>query len=128
MRQFLRAKIHRATVTEANLEYIGSVTIDSELMERVDIAPYERVLIVDNTNGSRLETYAIPGPAGSGVVCINGAAAHLVREGDQVILMAFGYGDQPEAPKQILVDDENRFVREIETHERGVIGAASAAR
>ena len=126
MRQFLRAKIHRATVTEANLEYMGSVTIDSELMERVDIAPYERVLIVDNTNGSRLETYAIPGPAGSGIICINGAAAHLVRAGDQVILMAFGYGDHPEPPKQILVDEQNRFVREIETHERGVIDAVAA--
>ena len=66
MRQFLRAKIHRATVTEADLDYMGSVTLDSELMERVDIAPYEKVLIVDNTNGARLETYAIPGPAGSG--------------------------------------------------------------
>ena len=121
MRQFLRAKIHRATVTEANLEYMGSVTIDVELMERVDIAPYEKVLIVDNTNGARLETYAIPGPAGSGTICINGAAAHLVHEGDQVILMAFGIGDRPAPPKQILVDAANRYVREIEIDERGVI-------
>ena len=126
MRQFLRAKIHRATVTEANLEYMGSVTIDSDLMERVDIAPYERVLIVDNTNGSRLETYAIPGPAGSGVLCINGAAAHLVDPGDQVILMAFGYGDAPSLPKQILVDEDNRYVREIDYEERGVIEASPA--
>ena len=121
MRQFLRAKIHRATITEADLDYMGSVTIDSELMERVDIAPYERVLIVDNTNGSRLETYAIPGPAGSGVLCINGAAAHLVNKGDVVILMAFGFGDKPEPPRQILVDEDNRYVREIATEERGVI-------
>ena len=127
MRQFLRAKIHRATVTEADLEYMGSVTIDSDLMEKVDIAPYERVLIVDNTNGSRLETYAIPGPAGSGVICINGAAAHLVQAGDQVILMAFGYGDAPTTPKQILVDEKNRFVRDIALDERGVIHAESAA-
>ena len=103
---------------------MGSVTIDSELMDRVDIAPYERVLIVDNTNGARLETYAIPGPAGSGVLCINGAAAHLVKVGDQVILMAFGFGDRPEPPKQILVDDQNRYVREIAADERGVIGAS----
>lgn len=127
MRQFLRAKIHRATVTEADLEYMGSVTIDESLLERVDIAPYEKVLIVDNTNGSRLETYAIPGPAGSGVVCINGAAAHLVQKGDQVIIMAFEYGDEPRSPRQILVDEENRFVRDIELHERGVIGAAGPA-
>lgn len=121
MRQFLRAKIHRATVTEADLEYMGSVTIDSDLMERVDIAPYEKVLIVDNTNGSRLETYAIPGPAGSGVLCINGAAAHLVQPGDQVILMAFAYGDEAGEPKQILVDEKNRYVRDIAPEERGVI-------
>lgn len=128
MRQFLRAKIHRATVTEADLEYMGSVTIDSDLMKRVDIAPYERVLIVDNTNGSRLETYAIPGPAGSGVICINGAAAHLVRAGDQVILMAFGYGEAAKTPKQILVDERNRYVRDIALEERGVIHAAPATR
>lgn len=121
MRQFLRAKIHRATVTEADLDYMGSVTLDSELMERVDIAPYEKVLIVDNTNGARLETYAIPGPAGSGVVCINGAAAHLVKKGDQVILMAFGIGDEAGTPKQILVDEQNRYVRDIALEERGVI-------
>ncbi len=123
MRQFLRAKIHRATVTEADLEYMGSVTIDSDLMERVDIAPYERVLIVDNTNGARLETYAIPGEPGSGTICINGAAAHLVSKGDQVILMAFGFGEVPVEPKQILVDERNRFVREIALEERGVISA-----
>lgn len=128
MRQFLRAKIHRATITEADLEYMGSVTIDSELMERVDIAPYEKVLIVDNTNGARLETYAIPGPAGSGVLCINGAAAHLVKAGDQVILMAFDYGDAPSTPKQILVDEKNRYVRDIAVEERGVIHAESGAR
>ena len=121
MRQFLRAKIHRATVTEAALDYMGSVTLDSELMERVDIAPYEKVLIVDNTNGARLETYAIPGPAGSGVVCINGAAAHLVKKGDQVILMAFGIGEEAGTPKQILVDEQNRYVRDIALEERGVI-------
>lgn len=128
MREFLRAKIHRATITEADLEYMGSVTIDVELMDRIDLAPYEKVLIVDNTNGSRIETYAIPGEAGSGVVCINGAAAHLVQRGDQVIIMAFELSDTPIKPKQILVDEQNRYVRDIAHEERGVIGAVPATR
>lgn len=127
MRQFLRAKIHRATVTEADLEYMGSVTIDESLMARVDIAPYEKVLIVDNSNGARLETYAIPGPAGSGTICINGAAAHLVKAGDQVIIMAFEYGDEPGEPRQILVDERNGYVRDIALEERGVITADGPA-
>jgi len=127
MRQFLRAKIHRATVTEADLEYMGSVTIDESLMARVDIAPYEKVLIVDNTNGARLETYAIPGPAGSGTICINGAAAHLVKAGDQVIIMAFEYGEEPGEIRQILVDERNGYVREIAREERGVITADAPA-
>jgi aspartate 1-decarboxylase len=113
MRQFLRAKIHKATVTEANLSYVGSVTIDSELLERVGIVAYEKVLIVDNTNGARLETYALNGEPGSGVLCINGAAAHLVHEGDEVIVMAFEYGDTPPEPRQILVDGDNRFVEQL---------------
>lgn len=127
MRQFLRAKIHKATITEANLDYVGSVTIDSELMARVDLAEYERVLVVDNTNGARLETYAIPGPPGSGVICMNGAAAHHVRKGDEVILMAFEYGDRPRAPRQILVDRHNRYVRDLDPAERGVVDADTPA-
>ena len=127
MRQFLRAKIHRATVTEADLEYMGSVTIDESLMARVDIAPYEKVLIVDNSNGARLETYAIPGPAGSGTICINGAAAHLVKAGDQVIIMAFEYGDERGERRQILVDERNGYVRDIALEERGVITADGPA-
>lgn len=114
MRQFLRAKIHKATVTDANLAYVGSVTIDQDLMERVGLSEYEKVLIVDNTNGARLETYALRGEPGSGKVCINGAAAHLIRKGDEVIIMAFEYSDSPVTPRQILVDRENRFVRVIE--------------
>ena len=113
MRTFLRAKIHKAKVTEANLEYVGSVTIDQDLLERVGIAEYEKVLIVDNTNGARLETYALAGDPGSGVVCINGAAAHLVNAGDEVIIMAFELSDTPITPRAILVDPENRFVREL---------------
>ena len=113
MRQFLRAKIHKATVTDADLAYVGSVTIDPDLMDRVGLDQYEKVLIVDNTNGARLETYALTGARGSGEVRINGAAAHLVSRGDEVIIMAFEYADRPVRPRQILVDGENRFVREI---------------
>jgi aspartate 1-decarboxylase len=113
MRAFLRAKIHKATVTEARLDYVGSVTIDQSLMERVGLAEYEKVLVVDNTNGARLETYAIPGEPGSGTICINGAAAHLVHAGDEIIILAFEYADEPVRPIQILVDEQNRFVREI---------------
>ena len=114
MRQFLRSKIHKATVTGADVGYVGSVTIDQALMERAGIAPWEKVLIVDNTNGARLETYAIPGEPGSGTIQINGGAAHLVRPGDEVIILTFELGTEPPArPLQILVDAENRFVREL---------------
>ncbi len=89
VREMLKSKIHRATVTEARVEYVGSITIDSELMELADITPYEKVLVADIDNGARLETYAIEGPPGSGVVCMNGAAARLVEKGDKVIIMTF---------------------------------------
>ncbi|MBR6065701.1 MAG: aspartate 1-decarboxylase [Paludibacteraceae bacterium] len=85
----LKSKIHRVLVTEANLEYIGSITIDEALMEAANIYAGERVQVVDNTNGARLETYVIPGKRGSGCICINGAAAHLVKVGDTVIIMAY---------------------------------------
>jgi len=115
MRIFLRSKLHKATVTEANLKYVGSVTIDRDLMEAADLAEHEKVLIVDNTNGARLETYAIAGEPGSGTVQINGGAAHLVRPGDEVIILTFELADAPPgAPTQILVDGENRFVRYLE--------------
>lgn len=87
----LKSKIHRVTVTEANLDYIGSITIDEELMEAANIYAGERVQVVDNTNGARLETYVIPGKRGSGCICINGAAAHLVHVGDVVIIMAYAW-------------------------------------
>jgi aspartate 1-decarboxylase len=87
--QILKSKIHRVTVTEANLEYIGSITIDQDLMEAANIFAGEKVQIVDNTNGARIETYVIPGQRGSGCICINGAAAHLVHVGDTVIIMAY---------------------------------------
>jgi aspartate 1-decarboxylase len=111
-RTLLKSKIHRATVTEANLDYEGSVTIDRGLMDAADIVEHEQVQIYDVTNGARLTTYVIPGPAGSGVVCINGAAAHLVKAGDLVILATYAEFDEPEArrhrPRVVFVDAENR--------------------
>jgi len=108
----LRAKIHRAVVTETNLEYIGSITIDESLMEASGIYSYEQVHVWNLTNGSRLVTYAIPGKAGSGIVCLNGAGAHLNRVGDRIIIAAFGLIDEQDAPgikaKIIIVDNENK--------------------
>ncbi len=114
MRQFLRAKIHKATITQADLAYVGSITIDTDLLELVGIEEYERVLVVSNTNGARLETYALRGEAGSGVICMNGAAAHLVEKGHEVIIMAFEYADKPGVPKQILVDAHNNLICHID--------------
>ena len=95
--EVLKSKIHRVEVTEANLEYIGSITIDEALMEAADIYAGERVQVVDNTNGARLETYVIPGKRDSGCICINGAAAHLVHVGDTVIIMAYAFMTPEEA-------------------------------
>jgi aspartate 1-decarboxylase len=106
-------KIHRATVTQADLDYEGSVTIDSDLLEAAGILEHEEVHIWDVTNGNRLATYALVGPAGSGVVCINGAAAHLVHPGDVVILATFGDLDADEvtghSPRVVFVDEHNRI-------------------
>ena len=111
----MKSKIHRATVTEANVNYVGSITIDKELMDAVGILPNEQVQVVDNNNGSRLVTYAIPGEPGSGVICLNGAAALLVNVGDIVIIMAFAGMTEDEAkkhnPKVILVDENNKIER-----------------
>ena len=93
----LKSKIHRVTVTEANLDYIGSITIDEELMDAVGILSGEKVSVVDNTNGARLETYVIPGKRGSGCICLNGAAAHLIFPGDIVIIMAYALMTPEEA-------------------------------
>lgn len=105
-------KIHRATVTEANLEYMGSITIDATLMKLAGILPGERVQIVDNNNGARLETYVIEGEADSGVICLNGAAARRVTVGDKVIIIAYAMMNCDEAreyvPKVVMVDDDNR--------------------
>ncbi|MDT8910968.1 aspartate 1-decarboxylase [Amycolatopsis sp. PS_44_ISF1] len=113
-RTMLKSKIHRATVTQADLHYVGSVTVDEDLMEAADLLPGEQVSIVDVTNGARLETYVIRGERGSGVLGINGAAAHLVHPGDLVILIAYGQMDDAEArayePRVVFVSEDNRVV------------------
>ncbi|PRX50510.1 L-aspartate 1-decarboxylase [Prauserella shujinwangii] len=115
-RTMLKSKIHRATVTQADLHYVGSVTVDEALMEAADLLPGEQVSIVDITNGARLETYVITGERDSGVIGINGAAAHLVHPGDLVILIAYGQMDNAEAatfkPRIVFVDADNRIVTE----------------
>jgi aspartate 1-decarboxylase len=111
MRWLMRSKIHNATVTEANLAYVGSITIDEDLIDRVGLWPGERVLVVSNTSGARLETYVIAGDRGSGAMCMNGAAAHLIGRGEEIIVMGFELTDQPVAAKVALVDRANRFVR-----------------
>ncbi len=111
MRIYLRSKIHKATVTDADLHYVGSITIDEALMDKADLAEYERVLVVSNTNGQRLETYVIKGPRGSGAIEMNGAAAHLIQKGHEIIIMAFEVTDSPPVPRNVLVDRNNAFVR-----------------
>ena len=114
-RTLFKSKTHRATVTQADLDYEGSVTIDAALLRAADIIPYEKVHIWNRTNGSRLETYALEGPEGSGVICVNGAAAHLARPGDVVIIATFAEAkDEDEArawrPTVVHVDAQNRIV------------------
>ena len=117
-----KGKIHRAAVTEANLNYMGSITIDGTMMRAAGILPGEKVQIVDNNNGSRLETYVIEGEAGSGVICLNGAAARCVQPGDVVIIMAYAFYTSEEAaahhPRVVLVDEKNRVkeLRILEQH------------
>ncbi|WP_053640398.1 MULTISPECIES: aspartate 1-decarboxylase [unclassified Streptomyces] len=114
LRTLFKSKIHRATVTQADLHYVGSVTVDVELMEAADLLPGELVHIVDIDNGARLETYVIEGERGSGVIGINGAAAHLVHPGDLVILISYAQVEDAEArtfvPRVVHVDGENRIV------------------
>jgi len=113
-RIMMKSKIHRATVTEANLKYVGSITIDEALMEAADILPNEKVQVVNNNNGARLETYVIPGERHSGVICLNGAAARLVQVGDEVIIISYGLYTEEVAraykPKIVFVDGNNRPV------------------
>lgn len=111
MREILGSKIHKATVTEANLDYIGSITIDETLMRLSDIWSGQKVLVVDNTNGARLETYVITGKKNSGIICMNGAAAHRIKKGDEITIMSFGFTDEKIKAKKILVDKKNKFVK-----------------
>lgn len=115
MLTMLKGKIHRATVKQAEVDYIGSITIDSELMEAAGILEYEKVQVADVNNGKRLATYVIAGEPGSGMICLNGAAAHYVEVGDKVIIMCYAQVDEREAaqmkPRVVFVDDDNKASR-----------------
>ena len=111
MRWVLRSKIHKATVTEANVDYIGSITIGKDLIEKAGLWPGEKVLVVSNTTGVRLETYVITGEKGSGVICMNCGAAHLIKVGEEIIVLGFELTDKPIKAKNMLVDRNNKFVR-----------------
>jgi aspartate 1-decarboxylase len=115
LRTMMKSKLHRATVTEANLNYVGSITIDQDLIELIDVYENEKVQIVDNNNGSRFETYVIPGPRGSGVICLNGAAARLVQPGDKIIIISYGMMTSEEArnykPLIAILDENNQVVQ-----------------
>lgn len=115
MLTMLKGKIHRATVTQAELNYVGSITVDTELMKAAGILEYQMVQIVDVENGSRFETYTIAGEAGSGIICLNGAAARMVQPGDHIIIMAYAQLDENEVknhqPNVVLVDDNNKIIK-----------------
>lgn len=117
----LKGKIHRATVTQADLNYVGSITVDKILLDAAGILQYEKVHIVDINNGSRFETYTISGEPGSGVICLNGAAARLVQPGDKIILMAYAQMDEEEAknhePKVVFIGDDNKII-DIHNYEK----------
>ena len=113
MRWLLRSKIHKATVTDANLAYIGSISIDEALIEAVGLMPGEKVLVVDNTNGARLETYVMVGERNSGIICMNGASAHLVSRGDDITIMGFELADAPVTPRKVLLDKDNKIARTL---------------
>lgn len=128
MRWLMRSKIHNATVTQADLNYVGSITIDADLIDAVGLWDGERVLVVSNTSGARLETYVIAGARGSGVICMNGAAAHLIKRGDQVIIMGFELSAVPVEQRVVLVDADNRIDRFlVEAEGTSVDDAATAS-
>jgi len=112
-RQLLKSKIHRCTVTEADVDYVGSITIDQDLMDAVDLWPGELVHIWNSSNGERFETYTLVGPRGSGIICMNGPAALRVEVGHKIIVAAFAITDKQIDPKVILVDDDNRIMRRL---------------
>lgn len=112
LRTLLKSKLHRAAVTDANIEYEGSISIPTDLMEKVDLWNGEKVLVTSITNGARLETYVIPAPCGSGQIVINGAAAHLINTGHRVTIMAWGESENPIIPKRLLLNERNEIVNE----------------
>jgi aspartate 1-decarboxylase len=116
-RQVLKSMIIGATVVQADLRYVGSITIDEDLIEKSNLTPNENVLVVDRSNGNRLETYVIKGERGSGMICMNGAAAHLVTQGDTIDIMAFAWSSGDAQPLFIEVDANNRFSRYVEVNE-----------
>lgn len=124
-RTMMKSKIHRAVVTEANLNYVGSITIDEDLMDAADLLPNEKVQVVNNTNGARLETYVIPGPRGAGTICLNGAAARLVQPGDVVIIISYAVMTEEEArtnkPKVVLIEGDNRIAGTLEAEKHATI-------
>ena len=122
----LSSKIHKATVTGADLQYVGSITIDEDLMDRAGLWVGEKVMVVSNTTGVRLETYVIPGTRGAGGIFMNGAAAHLIKSGEEIIIMGFALSEKPLIPKNILVDARNSFVREIQERENASVENAPA--
>ena len=106
----LKGKIHRAVVKQADLNYVGSITIDTELMEAAGILEYEYVQIVDVENGNRFETYVLVGPAGTGQIIVNGAAAHLIGKGERIIIMSFAWDDKPIIPKRVICNELNEII------------------
>lgn len=120
MKEVLCAKIHNATVTEARLDYIGSITIDQALLDKVGLWAGQKVLVVSNTTGARLETYVIPGEKNSGIICMNGACSHLIKEKEQIIIMGFEFVLKPIFPKCILVDKNNKFKCDLGQPEYGL--------
>ena len=113
MRWIMRSKIHKATVTQADLKYVGSITIDETLTEKVGLLPGEKVLVVSNSSGVRLETYVITGEKDSGIICMNGAAAHLIKAGEEIIIMGFELTNEPIESTMILVDEHNKFLKHL---------------
>jgi aspartate 1-decarboxylase len=114
MRQLMRSKLHNGRVTDANVAYIGSIEIDEDLLDAVGLWVGEKVLVVSNTSGARLETYTIAGKRGSKIISMNGAAAHLIKTGEQIIVMGFEFADAPVKPRVVLLDDENNIVRRLD--------------
>ncbi|OCS93517.1 aspartate 1-decarboxylase [Caryophanon latum] len=120
LRMMMNSKIHRATVTQADLNYVGSITIDQDILDAVGMLPNEKVHIVNNNNGARFETYIISGERGSGVICVNGAAARLVQKGDIVIIMSYAYVTNDEAPTHkptVAIMDENNRIKDMISYE-----------